>query len=47
MYRYCPPVSAADGIMAPFTSQTNPVSPTVFYAFMPAFKILLGSAGYR
>jgi len=29
MYRYCLRVSAADGIKAPFTSQTNPVCPTV------------------
>jgi hypothetical protein len=34
MYRYCPLVSAADGIIAPFTSQTSPVSPTVGLYFL-------------
>ncbi|MEY3288232.1 MAG: hypothetical protein RLZZ419_474, partial [Pseudomonadota bacterium] len=29
MYRYCSLVSAADGITAPFTTQTSPVHPTV------------------
>ena len=33
MYRYCPLVSAADGIIAPFTSQTSPVCPTVILLF--------------
>ena len=30
MYRYDLLVSVADGINEPFTSQTSPVSPTVF-----------------
>jgi len=29
VHRYCSRVSAADGIVAPFTSQTSPVYPTV------------------
>jgi len=38
MYRYCPLVSAADGIIAPFTSQTSPVSPTVVLYFLIGYS---------
>ena len=40
MYRYCLLVSAADGIKAPFTSQTNPVCPTVDFTALLLFSRL-------
>jgi hypothetical protein len=41
MYRYCSQVSAVDGIIAPFTSQTSPAYPTVIFNSLQNIQGLL------
>jgi len=38
MYRYCSQVSAVDGVIVPFTSQTSTAYPRLFSTLYKTFK---------